>query len=49
MYSALPWRPGCLQDLVTACHRTECELGCRLYVTRVISETEACSYAHEFL
>src|SRR5215207_126139 len=38
----------CRESLVTASQRTERELGCRRYVTRVICETEACSRAHEF-
>jgi hypothetical protein len=36
------------ESLVTASHRTERELlGCRRYVTRVISEAEACSHGEE--
>src|SRR3712207_6131466 len=38
------------EGFVTASHRTERELlGCRRYVTRVTSETEACSHGGEFL
>ena len=40
----------CRESLVSASHRTERELpGCRQYVMRVISETEACSHGDEFL
>jgi hypothetical protein len=37
------------EGFLTASHRTERELGCRRYVTRVISEAEACSHGDEFL
>ena len=38
------------ESLVTASHRTERELlGCRRYLTKVISEAEACSHGDEFL
>src|SRR5215210_1984929 len=40
----------CPESLLTASHRTERELlGCRQYVTRSISEAEACGHGEELL
>src|ERR687890_1122626 len=37
------------ESLVTASRRTESEFGCRQYVTRIISEAEACGHGDELL